>query len=50
MKSTIPLGSMASVEEIAEAVVWLNSDAAGFCIGHNPTLDGGQTVGLWQKE
>jgi NAD(P)-dependent dehydrogenase (short-subunit alcohol dehydrogenase family) len=47
MRSTIPLGRIGTMEEVAEAVVWLGSDAASFCVGHNLTLDGGQTGGLW---
>jgi NAD(P)-dependent dehydrogenase (short-subunit alcohol dehydrogenase family) len=27
--------------EIAEAVLWLSSDAASFVTGHNMTVDGG---------
>jgi NAD(P)-dependent dehydrogenase (short-subunit alcohol dehydrogenase family) len=47
MRSTIPLGRIGTMEEVAEAVVWLGSDAASFCVGHSLTLDGGQTGGLW---
>lgn len=47
MKATIPLGRLGTMEEIAEAVVWLSSDAASFCVGHALALDGGQTLGLW---
>jgi NAD(P)-dependent dehydrogenase (short-subunit alcohol dehydrogenase family) len=35
---------MGKPEEIAEAVVWLCSDAAAFMIGHAMVIDGGQTV------
>jgi NAD(P)-dependent dehydrogenase (short-subunit alcohol dehydrogenase family) len=31
-------------EEIADAVVWLCSDAADFVVGHALVIDGGQTV------
>jgi NAD(P)-dependent dehydrogenase (short-subunit alcohol dehydrogenase family) len=50
MQSTIPLGRIGQKEETAEAVVWLASDAASFCVGHALALDGGQTIGLWRKD
>jgi NAD(P)-dependent dehydrogenase (short-subunit alcohol dehydrogenase family) len=36
-----PVGRMGHPEEIAEAVVWLCSDAASFVTGHTMTVDGG---------
>jgi NAD(P)-dependent dehydrogenase (short-subunit alcohol dehydrogenase family) len=39
-----PVGRMGTPEEIAEAVIWLCSDAAAFMIGHAMVIDGGQTV------
>ncbi len=36
-----PVGRMGRPEEIAEAVVWLCSDAASFVSGHTMTVDGG---------
>ena len=35
-----PVGRMGQPEEIAEAVVWLCSDAASFVTGHTMTVDG----------
>ena len=39
-----PIGRVSRPEEIANAVVWLCSDAASFIIGHSLVLDGGLTV------
>lgn len=36
-----PVGRLGHPEEIAEAVVWLCSDAASFVTGHTMTVDGG---------
>jgi NAD(P)-dependent dehydrogenase (short-subunit alcohol dehydrogenase family) len=43
-KRLIPMGRFGKGEEIAEAVVWLLSDAASFVTGHTLILDGGQTA------
>ena len=37
----LPLRRMGQPEEVAEAVVWLSSDAASFVVGHVLTADGG---------
>ncbi|MEU1476755.1 SDR family oxidoreductase [Streptomyces sp. NPDC001668] len=44
ISSGIPLGRMGLPEEVAEAVVYLASDASAFAVGQDLILDGGQTV------
>ena len=39
-----PVGRIGKPEEVAEAVVWLCSDAASFVTGHTMTVDGGYVV------
>ena len=39
-----PIGRMGTPEEIADAVIWLCSDAASFVLGHALVVDGGQTT------
>ena len=40
-----PVGRMGTAEEVAEAVIWLCSDAASFVTGHAMPVDGGFTAG-----
>jgi NAD(P)-dependent dehydrogenase (short-subunit alcohol dehydrogenase family) len=39
-----PIGRFGKAVEIADAVVFLLSDAAGFCVGSNLAVDGGMTA------
>ena len=41
MNSVSPMGRMGRPEEIAQAAVWLSSDAASFVTGHSLVVDGG---------
>jgi len=44
MTRAVPLGRLGRPDEIAEAVVWLCSDAASFVVGHALAVDGGAVV------
>jgi NAD(P)-dependent dehydrogenase (short-subunit alcohol dehydrogenase family) len=39
--ATNPSGRLGNPEEVAEAVVWLCSEAASFVTGHAMSVDGG---------
>lgn len=41
---TIPLGRWASVEEIAESILYLASDRSAFMTGHALVVDGGESI------
>lgn len=46
-----PIPRMGEPEEIAEAIVWLASDAASYVTGHSLVVDGGLMAGrLWRKQ
>jgi NAD(P)-dependent dehydrogenase (short-subunit alcohol dehydrogenase family) len=44
LKRDMPLGRRGNPEEVAEAVVWLCSDAASFVTGHAMAVDGGWVI------
>ncbi len=44
MTAGVPLGRLGRPEEIADAVVWLCSDASSFVVGHALAVDGGSVV------
>ncbi|MEO1434826.1 MAG: glucose 1-dehydrogenase [Bacteroidota bacterium] len=44
LKRTIPLGRFAEASEMAEVIVWLSSDKAGFITGRALEVDGGQSA------
>jgi NAD(P)-dependent dehydrogenase (short-subunit alcohol dehydrogenase family) len=43
MRQIVPMRRLGRPEEMAEAVIWLCSDAASFVTGHVMTVDGGMT-------
>jgi len=45
MTNMIPMKRIAEPEDMAEAVIWLCSDAASFITGHVMPIDGGMTSG-----
>ncbi len=44
MTAGVPMGRLGTPAEIAEAIVWLCSDAASYMVGHALVCDGGATV------
>jgi len=44
MMAATPIGRLAEPEEIANAIVWLSSDAASYCTGHAMVVDGGYSI------
>ncbi|MBI5248031.1 MAG: glucose 1-dehydrogenase, partial [Desulfomonile tiedjei] len=43
-KSLVPMGRFGSEKEVAEAAVWLCSDASSFITGHSLVIDGGASA------
>jgi NAD(P)-dependent dehydrogenase (short-subunit alcohol dehydrogenase family) len=44
IRDKIPMGRFASVEEIAEAILFLASDRSAFMTGHALVIDGGESI------
>ncbi|MCK8494780.1 SDR family oxidoreductase [Spirosoma sp. RP8] len=44
MIKTVPVGRLGRAEEIANAVIWLCSDAASLVVGHTLVVDGGYSI------
>lgn len=44
LSASIPIQRLGEAEDVAQAVVWLCSDAASFITGQNLVIDGGYTV------
>ncbi len=44
MRSTLPIGRVGSLDEIAGTVLWLASPESGFAVGADIVLDGGATA------
>jgi len=42
------MGRLASAEDVAEAFLYLASDAAGYVTGHNLVVDGGLTTLIYE--
>lgn len=45
-ESKVPLGRLGRAEDVAQAVLFLASDAAGYVTGQNLLVDGGVTMGI----
>ncbi|HEX5691484.1 MAG TPA: SDR family oxidoreductase [Roseiflexaceae bacterium] len=44
LAASTPIGRIGMSEDVAEAVIWLCSDAAAFVTGHSMVIDGGDTA------
>ena len=40
----VPIKRLGRADEIAQAVLWLSSDASSFVVGHSLVVDGGITI------
>jgi NAD(P)-dependent dehydrogenase (short-subunit alcohol dehydrogenase family) len=41
LRTAVPIGRVASTDEVTNAVLWLASDESSFTVGHNLIVDGG---------
>ena len=46
IEKVMPIGRVGETDEIAEAVLWLMSDQAGFCVGSILDVAGGPRRGV----
>ncbi|MDR0360399.1 MAG: SDR family oxidoreductase [bacterium] len=44
MQHSLPIGRVATTDEVATAVLWLAAPESGFTVGHDLVLDGGATA------
>jgi NAD(P)-dependent dehydrogenase (short-subunit alcohol dehydrogenase family) len=44
MQTALPIGRVATTDEVAAAVLWLASPESGFTVGHDLVIDGGATA------
>lgn len=44
MKSSVPIGRIGTLDEVAGTILWLASDEAGFAVGQDLVIDGGASA------
>jgi NAD(P)-dependent dehydrogenase (short-subunit alcohol dehydrogenase family) len=44
VKDKIPMGRWATVDEIAESILYLASDRSSYMTGHALVIDGGESI------